>query len=77
MPIHSLKDRLKHEVTVNLVLQKEDYLQTLVNVSQKLQKQYPSANFDKKSVGNLIALIKQFMEDALGVKVPTYFFLHR
>ena len=44
-------------------------MESLRDVSKKLQDQHPSAKFDSKAVGNFIALIKQFMEDSLGVKV--------
>ena len=46
-----------------------EYLETLKAVSKKLEEQYGSADFDPRSLGKLIALIKQFMEDALGLKV--------
>ena len=55
-----------------ILVQREEYLESLEAVSKKLQEQYPGAKFDRKSVGNLVALIKQFVEDALGIKVRPF-----
>lgn len=50
-------------------MQKEDYMQRLDRLIQRLQEESSVFKFDKKNLAQLLAGLKQFMEDALGINV--------
>ena len=50
-------------------LQDEAYLERLSPLVQSLQAELPDAKYETKGLGQLVAQIMQFMEDALGINV--------
>lgn len=49
--------------------QVEEYVAGLEPVAARLQAECPDGKFDAKSLAMFIAQLRQFMEDALGLKV--------
>ncbi len=44
-------------------------MESLAPLVQRLQAEVPDAKYEAKSLGQLVAQILQFMEDALGINV--------